>query len=138
VDARRAALLFVVSGMLAIVNAWIPGIAPPEQRLDFTALGTLDLVIAAALFAAPWARWPRPALLVIPVVTLVTVCLFAIVGKLEPWVYSSFFVVLAIWIGTSLPRFCTLALAPAFAVAYVVPLDNTTRSAPSGWSCRWW
>ncbi len=129
-DARRASLLFAVAGLLAIVNAWI--VAPADQRIDFTLLGTLDLVIAAAIAVAPWHRWPRKALLAIPLLTLLTVDLFAIVGDLEPWIYSVFFVVLAIWIGVALPRFSTLALAPAFAVAYVAPLDASTATTTVG------
>jgi diguanylate cyclase (GGDEF)-like protein len=130
VDARRASLLFAVAGLLAIVNAWI--VAPAGQRIDFTLLGTLDLVIAAAIAAAPWHRWPRRALLAIPLLALLTVDLFAIVGELEPWVYSVFFVVLAIWIGVALPRYSTLAIAPAFALAYVAPLDATTAKTTVG------
>jgi hypothetical protein len=52
--------------------------------------------------------------------------LLAIVGGLEPWVYSVFFVVLAVWIGVSLPRYSMLALA------YVAPLDATTATTTVG------
>ena len=46
-------MLFCVSGALAIVNAWIPGACPAGLRLQFTALGLLDLGIAAVLVKLP-------------------------------------------------------------------------------------
>jgi diguanylate cyclase (GGDEF)-like protein len=121
-DARRAALLFCVAGTLAIVNAWIPGICPPELRPEFTGLGLLDLAVAAILAALPWGRWPRQALLAIPLLALPVVDGFAILGRLEPWVYSVFILATVVWTGLALPRWSTAWLTPALAVAYVLPL----------------
>jgi diguanylate cyclase (GGDEF)-like protein len=126
-DARRAALLFCAAGLLAIVNAWIPGVCPPGLRPHFTALGVLDLTVAAVLPQLPWERWPRRSLLAIAVVALVIVDLFAILGELDPWIYSVFFIVTAVWAGLSLPRWSTACLAPAVAAAYVVPLVAADR-----------
>jgi diguanylate cyclase (GGDEF)-like protein len=120
--ARRAAVLFCVAGALAIVNAWIPGICPAEQKLQFTALGLLDLGIAAVLVKLAWDRWSPRALLAIPLVTFVVVDLFAVVGKLEPYIYSVFLLALATWVGIALPSWSALALSPAVALAYVFPL----------------
>jgi diguanylate cyclase (GGDEF)-like protein len=120
--ARSAALLFCVAGALAIVNAWIPGVCPPEQKLQFTALGLLDLGVAAVLIKLPWDRWSPRALLAIPLATLLVIDLFAVVGQLEPYIYSVFLLALATWVGIALPRWSALALSPAVAVAYVLPL----------------
>jgi diguanylate cyclase (GGDEF)-like protein len=108
--------------VLAIFNAWLPGVCPPHLRPAFTALGLLDLAVAAVLPRLPWERWPRRSLLGIAVVALVVVDLFAVLGELEPWIYSVFFLVTAVWAGLSLPRWSTAWLAPAVAAAYVAPL----------------
>jgi diguanylate cyclase (GGDEF)-like protein len=125
--AARAAVLFCVAGALAIVNAWIPGICPAELRPQFTALGLLDLGIAAVLVKLPWDRWSSRALLAIPFATLVTIDLFAVLGRLEPYVYSVFLLALGTWVGLALPRWSAVWLAPAVAAAYVLPLIHADR-----------
>src|SRR4051794_20139621 len=104
IEARRAALLFCAAGVLAIVNAWLPGVCPSHLRPAFTGLGLLDLAVAATLPRLPWERWPRRALLSIAVIAVIVVDLFAILGQLQPWIYSGFFVVTAVWVGLALPR----------------------------------
>jgi len=132
--ARRAALLFAVAGALSIVNAWIPGVAPAEARVPFTLLGLLDLAAALLVLSLPWRAWPPRALLAIPALALALVDVFAIVGELEPWRYSVFLVVLAVWIGASLPRWTTVKLAPAIGIAYVLPLLVSGQGAEAGGS----
>jgi hypothetical protein len=68
------------------------------------------------------------SLLVIAAAALVIVDLFAILGDLEPWIYSVFFLVTAVWLGLSLPRWSTTWLAPALAAPYVLPLLHDGRS----------
>jgi diguanylate cyclase (GGDEF)-like protein len=121
-DARRAALLFVLAGALSIVNAWTPGVAPADARLPFTGLGLLDFGVAAAFALLPWDRWGRRALYAIPLITLPIVDVFAITGELDGWLYAMFFVALAVWVGLSLPSWTNLWLAPLYVAAYVAPL----------------
>jgi hypothetical protein len=111
-DARGAAMLFLLAGALSVINAWTPGVAPAEARLPFTLLGLLDVAIAGVLAALPWDRWGRRALYAIPLVTLPVVDVFAIVGELDGWLYSMFFVALAVWVGLALPPWSNLWLAP--------------------------
>ncbi|HWT23685.1 MAG TPA: GGDEF domain-containing protein, partial [Solirubrobacteraceae bacterium] len=122
IAARRAAILFAIAGSLAIVQAWMPGLVRPEQRLDFALLGLLDLVAGGLLLALPWRRLPAGALAIVPVTALVLVDAFAIVGELPPAVYSVFLVLLAAWVGVSLPGGTAVALTPAVALAYAAPL----------------
>jgi diguanylate cyclase (GGDEF)-like protein len=128
VDARRAAWLFVLAGALSMVNAWAPGVCPADQRPSFTALGLLDVAVGGVLAVLPWHRWSRRTLVAIPVVTLVMVDLFAVVGRLDPWIYSVFFILLAIWAGLSMPRWTLARLAPVVAGAYVLPLIVSGRA----------
>jgi diguanylate cyclase (GGDEF)-like protein len=120
-------MLFLLAGALSIVNAWTPGVAPADARLPFTWLGLLDVAVAGLLVALPWDRWGRRALYAIPLVTLPIVDLFAIVGELDGWLYSMFFVALAVWVGLCLPPWSNLWLAPAYTLAYVVPLLVSDR-----------
>ncbi|HEY7076481.1 MAG TPA: GGDEF domain-containing protein [Solirubrobacteraceae bacterium] len=122
VDARRASVFFALAGALAIVNAWVPGICPAAQRPTFTLLGLLDIAVAGVVVALPWHRWPRRALVAIPVLALLIVDLFAIVGRLGPWIYTAFLLLVAIWVGLSLPRWSLVSMAPVVAAAYVLPL----------------
>src|SRR5689334_10477080 len=55
--AQRAALLFFVAGLLAVVNSLRA--ATGAQLATFIALGVLDLVIAMLLYVLPWERWYR-------------------------------------------------------------------------------
>jgi diguanylate cyclase (GGDEF)-like protein len=120
-------MLFLLAGALSIVNAWTPGVAPADARLPFTGLGLLDIAVACLLAVLPWDRWGRRALYVIPLLTLPIVDVFAIVGELDGWLYSMFFVALAVWVGLALPPWSNLWLAPAYTLAYVVPLVVTDR-----------
>jgi diguanylate cyclase (GGDEF)-like protein len=127
VVARRAAWLFALAGLLSIVNAWAPGVCPPAQRGTFTVLGLLDVAVGCALAVLPWQRWSPRALVVIPALALAMVDVFALAGRLDPWVYSTFFFVLAIWAGVSTAPWTLARLSPALAVAYVLPLAATGR-----------
>jgi len=126
---RRAAIMFAAAGSLSIVNAWLPGVCPADQRAAFTLLGLLDACVAVAFLRLPWHRWPAWTLAAVPVSALALVDLFAIVGRLEPGVYSLFLLLLGIWTGLSLPRWTTLKLTPAIAAAFVLPLVVRDRGA---------
>jgi diguanylate cyclase (GGDEF)-like protein len=121
---RRAATLFAVAGAVAIVSAWLPA-APPGAGLPFTMLGLLDLAIAGVLrFVAP-VRRSRVAVIAMAPLALAVIDAFALLGGIEPYAYPLFFVVVAVWVGLSLPRGASLKLAPLSAVAYVAPLVAT-------------
>jgi diguanylate cyclase (GGDEF)-like protein len=127
---RRAAALFAGAGAVAIVSAWLPA-APPGAGPPFTLLGLLDLAIAGALWLAPPAR---AVLAAVAPLALAVIDAFALLGGIEPYAYPLFFVVVAVWVGLSLPRGASLKLAPLSALAYVAPLvasgqaDDAMRS----------
>src|SRR3954454_19747486 len=127
--ARRAAVLFAAAGALSIVNAWLPGVCPPDQRAAFTLLGLLDVCVALSFVRLPWHRWPRWTVAAMPLSSLALVDLFAIVGRLQPGAYSLFLVLVGLWTGLSLPRWTTAKLAPAIAAAFLLPLLLRGRSA---------
>ena len=118
--AQRAALLFFVAGLLAVVNSFRVVTGP--QQGTFIALGILDLVIAALLRLLPWERWHVRALWVVIPVAFVVIGLFEVVGAHTPYTYPIFFILVFIWVGLSTPPRTALLLTPLTAVAYVLPL----------------
>jgi two-component system, cell cycle sensor histidine kinase and response regulator CckA len=126
--AQRAALFFLVAGLLAIVNSLLLETARPQQG-TFIALGVLDLVIAALLRFLPWERWHVRALLMVVPVTFVIIGLFEVTGATTPYTYPIFFILVFIWIGLSLPPRTALVLAPLTVVAYIIPLISSGHNA---------
>jgi diguanylate cyclase (GGDEF)-like protein len=118
--ARRAALFYLVGGLLAVSLGL--GLAEAgAQRTAFVLLGSLDLLIAALLHVLPWRRWPVAALYALIPPTLAVIVLFELFGREPPEVYFAFFMVVGIWIGLSLPRFAALKVSPLLFVAYLAP-----------------
>jgi two-component system cell cycle sensor histidine kinase/response regulator CckA len=118
--AQRAALLFFVAGLLAILNSFRPAIQTSQST--FIALGALDLVIAAFVRCLPWQRWHARVLLVVVPVAFVVIGLFELTGAQTPYTYPIFFILVFIWVGLSAPPRTALLLLPLTAAAYVVPL----------------
>jgi hypothetical protein len=74
--ARRAALPFVIAGLLALDHlARIPG----NERGFVALLGLGDLAIAAGFRWVPWRRWPARTTLVVVPVAMAMALLFAAV-----------------------------------------------------------
>ena len=119
---RRAALLFLVSGLLAFLGVVINQV-PAGRATPIVALAILDLVLAGAFYALPWHRFPRRALLAILAVGYITIGLFDIAGAFPtPYLYPLFFILLSVWLGLSQPPRTALWLTPITAAAYVWPL----------------
>jgi signal transduction histidine kinase/CheY-like chemotaxis protein len=126
--AQRAALFFLVAGLLAIVNSLLLEAARPQQA-TFIALGVLDLVIAALLRFLPWERWHVRALLLVIPVAFVVIGLFELAGATTAATYPIFFILTFIWVGLSLPPRTSLLLAPLTIVGYVLPLLGSGRTS---------
>jgi two-component system, cell cycle sensor histidine kinase and response regulator CckA len=126
--AQRAALFFVIAGLLAIVNTIFLDLARPQQT-TFIALGILDLVIAALLRFLPWERWPVHVLLAIVPVAFIVIGLFNIAGATTPSIYPIFYILVFIWVGLSLPPRSALMLAPLTVAAYIIPLLRSGNHA---------
>ncbi len=124
--ARRAALLFFVAGLLAILNSF--RVAMGVHQAPFIALGFLDLAIAALLRLLPWERWPMWALWLVVPVAFVVIGLFEVIGVQTPYTYPIFFILVFIWVGVSMPPRTALLLMPLTAVAYVLPLLSVGAS----------
>ncbi|WP_147654056.1 GGDEF domain-containing protein [Vulcaniibacterium gelatinicum] len=118
--ARRAALLFAVAGALAIVQSlFLPS---ADVGPEYILLGLLDLAVAAAIAALPWQRWPAGALAAVIPVALAMVASFELFAPgMPPELALLFYLVVALWIGLSLPRWTVLKAAPLFLAADLAP-----------------
>ena len=87
------------------------------------AVGLGAIAIGAVVWFLPWHRWPdRATLVLVPVA-------FTFIGTFnraayDPWSYDVFFLVSFVWIGLAHPVGTSLAAAPLFVVAYVLPLSG--------------
>ena len=119
--ARYFALLLAASGIVSALVHPLPNLTEMTgaQRAAIT---TVCVLGAAAIWVSPWNRWPRRALLLLPVVGLGVKTWANLLGGLGPYSYSIHFVLIYVWIGVALPRFAPLAFAPLLAAAYTVPL----------------
>ncbi len=118
---RVAAFMFVAAGLADLATRGFP--TPPG--VDTSTMVTIDVTIillGAALFAVPWHRWPRRALLVFVPVALGSVVWRNWALGPEQATYSMYFVVASAWIGVTFRPGTSLACAPIVATGYVTPL----------------
>jgi diguanylate cyclase (GGDEF)-like protein len=123
IAARRAALLFLVAGLLALVHLLkVPG----PERAPAAVLGLADIALAGGLGWLPWRRWPPWTTLAVVPVALAMVWSFAGAEVFPPGTYPLFFMVVYVWLGLSHPPWTSLLLAPVLAAGYVAPLLRDT------------
>ena len=122
---RQAALLFVLSGLLAF--AAIPN--EPEHVGLLTVIGGADLVTAAFAWLLPWHRW-NPVL-----VAGLALPAFGVLA-LSTWTFGGFaagtgpfFVLIFAWLGLHFRPSVILVNAVPATVAYLVPLIAAGASA---------
>jgi signal transduction histidine kinase len=122
VTARLAALLFLGSGILLLVNVPLPG--PKDlNRAGELIVGLAAVAIGAVVWRFPWERHHLlvQLLLVPPALTLIALGNY-FGGSNPPYAYGVFFVVVFMWIGLSFPRWTSVFVSPAALVAYIVPI----------------
>jgi two-component system cell cycle sensor histidine kinase/response regulator CckA len=124
--AQRAALLFFVAGLLAVLNSFQA--TTGLHLATFVALGALDITIALLLWLLPWGRWDARAVWVVIPTAFVVIGLFEVTGAQTPYTYPIFFILVFIWVGLSMPPRAALLLMPPTAIAYVLPLFTVGAS----------
>jgi signal transduction histidine kinase len=117
---RLAAVFYLGSGLLGLVTLPLP--APHSDRLATTLVSVIALAIGAAVWLAPWGRWPRRATLGIIPPAFALIAAANAFGGSDLRTYGVFFVVAFVWTGLAQPPRTSLLLAPLAAVAYIVPL----------------
>ena len=113
-------MFYIGSGLLGLVTLPLP--APGLNRAATAAVCVAALLVGAAVWMAPWGRWPRRASLLIILPAFALIALANIFAGSDLHAYGVFFVVAFVWIGLSQPPGTSLVVAPLAAVAYILPL----------------
>ena len=122
--ARQAAILFAVSGALALIAVS----TQPGAMAPLVFVGLADFAVALLAWFLPWERWPHRATALLAVPALAIIGFADRFGGASPYTYTLFFVILFAWIGVSQPPATALILAPFATLAYVVPLVHAERT----------
>lgn len=128
VVARMAAVLFLVSGGLSVVTAFLP-IQPGANRAGELVVGLAAIAIGGFAWLAPWQRWRRSSTLGLPVLAFGVLAATELTGSAEAATFATYFVVVFVWVGIAHPRWTSARLLPIAVVAYVAPLVSTDQAA---------
>ncbi len=119
--ARYFAALLMTSGIVSALVHPLPNLTDMTWS-SRAAITTVCLVSGAVIWCLPWDRWPRTALIALPLIGLSIKMWANLQGGLGPYSYSIHFVLIYTWMGVALQRGMPLRLSPLLAVAYAVPL----------------
>jgi diguanylate cyclase (GGDEF)-like protein/PAS domain S-box-containing protein len=126
-----AAVLFVGGGIGTFSSALLPA-EPHMQPAGIMGVGSSAALIGVAVWFLPWERWSQKASLWLVPIAFGLIALGNYFAGAEPFRYGVYFIVAFTWIGFGHPRGTSLAFAPLFVLAYLVPLvltDTATTSA---------
>lgn len=126
--ARLGGVLVGTAGLLALVNAAIPGTG---SSLDLIVLGVVELSLASLAWLLPWHRWGvRSPLLATPI-ALAAMAASLRLGPVPQYSYGVFFVLFYLWVGLAQPPLTGIWLAPIVGGFYLLPI-LTAPSPPPG------
>jgi diguanylate cyclase (GGDEF)-like protein len=119
--ARFFSVLLMSSGIVSALVHPLPNLTD-MSTIHRAAITTVCVVGGVVIWFAPWDRWPRQALLVIPPIGIGVKLWANSLGGLGPYSYSIQFVWIYVWMGVALPRWTPLRFSPLLAAAYAFPL----------------
>lgn len=126
--AGQGSLLFMAAGVVGLINAALPG-AGGTVAAGVVSVGAICFGLVASRL--PWHRWrPIATLGLVPAAFALIVASRWLVPNGVGTTYSLWFVVVFCWIGSWHPIGTSIALAPAAALAYVIPyLPNSPAAS---------
>ena|GEM_PF-1952665 len=131
--ARSICLIGTAAGVTTLVSTLVPG----PDGLDLGAVRVValaTLLLSGLLLLLPWHRLPLSSSLGFVPVALALIGVHNGLAAQDAYRYGVYFLVLFVWIGLWHPRGTSLAVAPAAALAYVLPLVLGAAPAYSPWT----
>ncbi|WP_433089478.1 putative bifunctional diguanylate cyclase/phosphodiesterase [Dactylosporangium sp. CA-052675] len=124
VAGRAISAMFIAGGLLTL---GLPLTLSGMAALVVGVVGVVAMGAGFVMWRLPWHRWPRRASLwtVVPALLLLGVGNWA---EPDPYLAAILYFLLAVWVGTAQRRGTTLALSPALAIAYWIPLAITSHA----------
>ncbi|HEY7948990.1 MAG TPA: EAL domain-containing protein [Acidimicrobiales bacterium] len=117
-----SAALFVLCGALVIVAGTVVPFPPGANRLGLVILGLFTMASGVVIWAVPWPRWKRSAMLWLVPPAFGLIVMHGILSADDGFIYGLFYVVVFVWLGLGFPRGTSLKFLPLFVVAYETPL----------------
>ena len=117
---RLAGLLLMAAGVFTLVNNYLPG----SEYLDvgvLNAVGIVAVALGAVAYQLPWPRWHPRLSLVLGLAGFALIAVSNQFGGVSAYSYAVYFVLVFVWVGVAHPPRTSWLLAPAAAVAYVLP-----------------
>jgi diguanylate cyclase (GGDEF)-like protein len=116
---RQAGWLFVVAGLIGLVDDVRPGVDPQAVAI---LLDLLVVVVGATIVRLPWRRWPVRWTLVLPLLALTNLGVNLSQDLLPASTIGVWLVLVFVWVGQWHAPRTALLLGPAAALALTVPL----------------
>ncbi|MCU1488446.1 MAG: hypothetical protein JWN67_5192 [Actinomycetia bacterium] len=116
---RQAGWLFVLAGVIGLVDDVRPGVDPQVVAI---LLDLLVVVVGATIVRLPWHRWPVRWTLVLPLIALTNLGVNLSQDLLPASTISVWLVLVFVWVGQWHAPRTALLLGPAAALALIVPL----------------
>lgn len=117
--ARLGALLFVLSGLVTLLNLALPSTSV-RNITAMIVIGTTAIAVGTVAWFLPWQRWPRRATLPLVPVAFYMIALGG-TASLRPWTYAVYWVVVFVWLGVAHPRWMSVKFAPLATASYITP-----------------
>ena len=119
---RISATLFLLCGGLVALLAPLVPFHQGASRLGILTVGLVAAACGPVIWFLPWNRWGRASTLSLVFPAMALVGLHNYFTGYDGFLYGLFFMVIFVWLGLGHPQGRSLACAPLFTAAYLLPL----------------
>jgi diguanylate cyclase (GGDEF)-like protein len=130
--ARLGAVLFVLSGLVTLLNLALPS-PTPRHIPAMMAIAAGAILTGSVIWFLPWHRWPRSATLPLVAVAFLMISLGGM-ASLRPWTYAVYWVVVFVWLGVAHAPWTALKFGPLAGAAYVAPFIVVDHGGPDAFT----
>ena len=117
--ARLGAVLFMLSGLVTLLNLALPS-PTPRHIPSMVTIAIGAIATGSVTWFLPWHRWKRSATLPLVPVAFLMIALGGI-ASLRPWSYAVYWVVVFVWLGVAHRPWTSMKFGPLAGLGYVAP-----------------